>query len=447
MTNLLIVDDQVHVRTSLRILLKAEGYRVFECADGEKAVEALRERAFDLILCDQKMPGLSGMDVLRFKRSESIGGEFILMTAFGSIDSAVEAMRLGAADYIQKPFQNDELELRIDRALEHRRVRAELALMIEEFREKYGVENLVGSSEAMKRLLVTVTQMGGSVAPVLIRGASGTGKDLVARALHVNSARAENPFVTVDCAAFNETLLESELFGHVRGAFTGAVADRRGLFAQASGGTLFLDRIGETSPAVQAKLLRVLQSGEVRALGASETETFDLRILSSTSRDLPQDIADGRFREDLYYRLNVLSVQVPSLEERRSDVPLLVEHFLKEHRGEQDASIQFSADALSYLRAREYPGNVRELQSLVARAVSMSPGPIITEDFLREGDRMLGAESQGNSIRLDDVVRRAEGEAIREALSGAAANRERAASQLGISVTTLWRKMKSLGID
>ena len=266
MTNLLIVDDQVHVRTSLRILLKAEGYRVFECADGEKAVEALRERAFDLILCDQKMPGLSGMDVLRFKRSESIGGEFILMTAFGSIDSAVEAMRLGAADYIQKPFQNDELELRIDRALEHRRVRAELALMIEEFREKYGVENLVGSSEAMKRLLVTVTQMGGSVAPVLIRGASGTGKDLVARALHVNSARAENPFVTVDCAAFNETLLESELFGHVRGAFTGAVADRRGLFAQASGGTLFLDRIGETSPAVQAKLLRVLQSGEVRAL-------------------------------------------------------------------------------------------------------------------------------------------------------------------------------------
>jgi len=447
MPSLLVVDDQVHVRTSLRILLKAKGHRVVECADGDAAVAVLRERAFDVILCDQKMPGLSGMDVLSFKRDESIGGEFILMTAFGSVDSAVEAMRLGAADYIQKPFQNDELELRIARALAHRRVRSELAVMIDEFRAKYGVENLIGASEPCRLMLVNITQMGRSSAPVLISGESGVGKDSVAKALHVSSERSERPFVTADCAAFNETLLESELFGHIRGAFTGAVRDRRGLFAQADGGTLFLDRVGETSPAVQAKLLRVLQTGEVRALGATETEKFDLRVIASTTRDLASDVESGRFRQDLYYRLNVLNLRVPSLAERRSDIGLLAEHFLGRYRDEEGREIRFSEDALAYLRTREYPGNIRELISLIQRVTSLTSEPVLTGQHFRQCDESLGDGGAVNPRRLDEVVRRAELRAVTEALDASDGNREGAAGMLGVSVTTLWRKMKALGID
>jgi two-component system response regulator HydG len=328
MAKVLVVDDQRNMRTTLALMLGDAGYEVVEAYDGEHACDMVGGDAFDLVLTDLKMGSTDGIDVLRHSKEVAPLTEVIVMTAYGTIETAVEAMKLGAHDYIQKPFSEQELLIKVQKAMEKRHLAGEVSLLAAEFRERYRFENIIGRSGAVRDVLGRIVRIAPTDATVLITGESGTGKELVAKAVHANSKRATRPFVTVNCAAISETLLESELFGHARGAFTGAVSARKGLFEEADGGTFFFDEIAETPPSFQAKLLRAIQEGEIRRLGESRNLRVDVRIIAATNQDLQQSIKDKAFRQDLYYRLNVARFVLPPLRERREDIPLLVEHFL-----------------------------------------------------------------------------------------------------------------------
>jgi len=441
---ILVVDDQRNMRTTLALMLRSAGYDVDEAADGAEGKDLGAGGAYDVVITDLRMGEYDGIEVLRGIKETQPMTEVIVMTAYGTIESAVEAMRVGAFDYIQKPFTEQELTVKVSKALESRQLRGQVQLFAQEFKERYHLENVIGRSQPIRDVLSRVIKIAPTEATALITGESGTGKELIARAIHANSKRANRPFVTVNCAAITETLLESELFGYARGAFTGAVAARKGLFEEADGGTFFFDEIAETTPAFQAKLLRAIQEGEIRRVGENKPVRIDVRVVAATNVDLAQAVADRRFRQDLFYRLNVVRFVLPPMRDRREDIPLLVEFFLGKYTRKMGRRARLGEGVLDRLLGYSFPGNVRELENLVEQAVALCTNGVIgVDDILPEEPR---AASGGPGRTLADIVDEAQRQAIEAALRSADGSREQAAELLDISPTTLWRKMTRLGI-
>lgn len=441
---ILVVDDQRNMRTTLSLMLRGYGYEVDEAGSGEEGQEAAEKGAYDLVLTDLRMDGADGIEVLRSVKQSQPLTQVVVMTAYGTIESAVEVMRLGALDYIQKPFTEEELLVKVSRAMDMRRLHGQMQALAHEFKERFHFEKIVGRSQAMREVLGRVVRIAPTDATVLITGESGTGKELIARAVHANSKRASKPFVTVNCAAISETLLESELFGHARGAFTGAVSARKGLFEEADGGTFFFDELAETTMPFQAKLLRAIQEGEIRRIGENRTLKVNVRVIAATNVDLQEAVREKRFRQDLYYRLNVARFVLPPLRDRREDIPLLVHFFLDKANKKMGAQATLGDGVMEQLGRYDFPGNIREVENIVEQAVAFSGGGVISvDDILPEVPSRRGG-SRGRT--LADIVDSAEREAVSAALEVHEGNRERAAEALDISPTTLWRKMTRLGI-
>jgi two-component system response regulator PilR (NtrC family) len=391
---ILIVDDEPSMREMLRIVLRRDGYDVVVAENGTQAIERLQGEPFELLLSDIRMPDVSGVDVLRAAKAVNRDIVAFMMTAFASTDSAVEAMRLGAVDYFTKPFNMDELRLKIRQHLESRRLKQENVLLKRALNSRHQFANIIGRSEPMLEVFRLVETIAATNSTVLVTGESGTGKELVARALHFHSLRRDRPFVALNCGAVPETLLESELFGHIRGAFTGADTNKKGLLEVAEGGTIFLDEIGETTPSMQVKLLRVLQDRRFRRLGGTDEVQADVRVVAATNQDLEKLVVEGRFREDLYYRVHVLAIPLPPLRERVEDIPLLAEHFLEVFAAQMKKPVRtISADALQLLKGHAWRGNVRELQNAIERAVALEPTEAILPESLpaeiRRGSQAL----------------------------------------------------------
>src|SRR5215213_6588610 len=453
MGRILIADDHDALRRGLARALTAANHEVEEAPNGNQAIERLHEGHFDVVLSDLKMGGSDGLDVLRTTKTLHPSTAVILMTAFGSVHTAVEAMKSGAFDYVQKPFEIEEMEVKIEKALEMRRMRHELDYLRHTQNDIYDFDRIVGNSGALQRVLGVVRKVAKSNTTVLIRGETGTGKELIAGAIHHNSHRATRNFVKVNCAALPETLLESELFGHEKGAFTGADKQRIGRFEQADGGTLFLDEIGDMSPNTQAKILRVLQEHEFERLGGTRTLKVDVRLIAATNRDLTNMVAAGSFREDLYYRLNVVSVETPPLRERKEDIGSLAGFFIRRFAGELKKKIQGpEPDALKLLMRYHWPGNIRELENAIERAMLLADGTHISSDDLRLGDSGgITSPREGSSIvkipptgiPLEDVERLA----LIEALKMSNWVQKDAAELLAISPRVMNYKIKTLGID
>ena len=443
---ILIVDDEPGMRKSLAIQLRRAGYVVTEAPGGKEAAEQLGREVFDLVIADLKMEPISGLDLLRQVKQVSPEVEVIMMTAFGTVEAAVDAMRLGAFDFITKPFQPDEILLRVRNALEKRRLKEEVQLLRAEVKSAFGFEGIVGQSEGIRQILTILPRVAQTDSTVIITGESGTGKELIARAIHGASGRAQGPFVSVSCATFPEHLLENELFGHVKGAFTGALAARKGLFEEAHGGTFFLDEIGEAPLPIQTKLLRVLEERSIRRLGDNRPIAVDVRILAATNRDLATAVQDKAFREDLFYRLNVIRIHLPSLRERMEDVPLLARHFLALHGQRLQRDLDgFSAAALEILTAYPFPGNVRELSNAVEQAVALAAGPRIEPHDLPE--KLRHPDAVAVSPVGPKSLAAAERDQILERLQARGGNLGLVAKDLGISRTTLWRRMKEYKIE
>jgi DNA-binding NtrC family response regulator len=449
MALILVVDNEHSVRLTLSMLLKGKGHQVLEAADGRAAIEKLREEVVSLVITDLKMAEVSGLDVLREAKALRPETEVILLTGYGTIESAVEAMRLGAFDYVTKPFESSELLHRVQNALEHHQLVSEVRLLRQQIREQRGFGTLVGKSPEIHRVAEMVSRVAGTDTTILIEGESGTGKELVARAIHAESPRADRPFVAINCGALPETLLESELFGHVKGAFTGAIATKKGLFEEADQGTLFLDEIGDTSPATQIKLLRVLQEREIRRVGSNAPIKINVRLLAATHRPLEELVREGRFRDDLFYRLNVVAIPLPPLRDRRGDMPLLAAHFLEGAAKRLGKPVPtLSQEALSLLMEYPWPGNVRELENAIERAVLLAQQNVIypgdLPPSLRRGAHPgESAPASPKPMRLDEVER----SHILKTLEDLGWNQARAAEVLGIGRNTLWRKLKEYGIQ
>ena len=377
---ILIVDDERSMRDVLSIMLKRAGYGVTVASDGEEAIAHIDKELFDLVITDLKMPKAGGLEVLKAVKESSPESVVLIITAYASTESVVEAMKLGAYDYLTKPFQVDEVQLIIRNALEKRRLSTENILLKREMASQSSFAQIIGQSEAMQKVFDVVRKVADTKSNVLISGESGTGKELIARAIHHNSARSRLPFVTVNCSAMPEPLLESELFGHMKGAFTGAVFNKAGLFEMANGGSIFLDEIGETTPAMQVKLLRVIQEREFRRVGGTRDVKVDVRIIAATNKDLEKAVAEGTFREDLYYRLDVIPILLPPLRHRTGDIPVLAQHFLERFaRASRKPVPSLTPETMSLLVAHEWKGNVRELENLIERVVAFASEPLITE--------------------------------------------------------------------
>ncbi|HEY3234077.1 MAG TPA: sigma-54 dependent transcriptional regulator [Polyangiaceae bacterium] len=432
---ILVVDDEANARTALAELLRDEGYWIETAADGFKALPKLEEFAPDLLLTDLKMPGMDGIDLMRKAQEVEPETAVVVMTAYGAVDTAVAAMRQGAADYLTKPINIEELSIVLERVLERRRLRREAGQLRERLAAKNRVENIIGSSPPMQKVFETVLQVAPSRASVLISGESGTGKELIAAAIHEHSTRPSGPFVKLHCAALAETLLESELFGHEKGSFTGAITRRDGRFQQANGGTLFLDEVGEISPAIQIKLLRFLQEREFERVGGNQTIKVDVRIVTATNRDLAELARQGKFREDLYYRLNVVSVEVPPLRARPGDVPLLAMHFLRKYSTENGRDLRgFSDDALEQLVHYSWPGNVRELENTIERAVVVCRGDEIRSEDLSKNVVLATRNIADGIPRIPGAtIAELERFAILKTLEHTGGSTSRAAEILGIS--------------
>ena len=450
---ILVVDDEPGLRQSLRLLLAEEGFEVAEESDGERAlVRALRE-PFDAVLCDVRMPALDGLGFLRRFREAGGTALVIMMSAYGTEDAAIAAMKEGAYDYIPKPFRADEVILVLRKAEERERLRREVESLRSALGSAAASPDIVAASAAMRSALDVVAKVAPHTTTVLVTGPSGTGKEVLARELHRLSPRAHGPFVAVNCAAIPEALLESELFGHVRGAFTGAVGDHKGLFQEASGGTLFLDEIGELPGPLQAKLLRALQDGEIRRVGDRNTRRVDVRVVAATVRDLAAEAAAGRFREDLFYRLNVVAVALPPLAERPEDVPPLIAAMVARHCARLGVpKVAIEPEAMRALLDYGWPGNVRELSNVIERALVLARDGVIrrtdlTPPVLGRGPAGARAPAKlGADLTLKVHEDQLEAAIIREALQRAEGNRRRAAHLLGISVRTLFYKLKQLGL-
>lgn len=446
MPRVLLIDDDAGVRDSMSRMLRAAGYTVQSAPTGEEGFELARGESFDVILSDMRMPGLSGLDVLRKLRDVRVDASFIIMTGFGTVDSAVEAMKLGAVDFVQKPFFRDELVMRVRSAVDRRQLARQVDLLQRQMQPSASLEALVGQSRVMEKVRDLIQRAAGAPGTVLITGETGTGKELAARAIHAGSPRAARAFVPVNCAALTESLLEAELFGHARGAFTGAAGARAGLIEHAEGGTLFLDEIGTLSKNLQAKLLRALESGEVRRIGENDNRYVDVRFVAATNIDLKAAASSGDFRNDLYYRVHVHHVHMPPLRERADDVPLLVHHFLARY-GTAAGTPVCSAEAMERLIGFPYPGNVRQLQHMVQRAVATARSLEIGLDDLPE--ELLAEPATPPPV--EGTVARAREKAEREMIVATLARNQgeigAAARELQVSRTTMWRLMKKHGIE
>jgi len=449
---ILIVDDDASHRRMLEAVLMAEGYDISHAADGAEAVAAVEKQFYDLVLLDIRMSRMGGIEALQEIKGINPAIPIIIMTAYASVGTAVEALKSGAYDYLTKPLDIDELKILVQKTLRHFQLETENRYLKERLDHRFDYDNIIGQGRAMTRMFETLSLAAPSDATVLILGESGTGKELVANAIHQNSHRKDRPFIKVNCAALPETLLESELFGHEKGAFTGALTRRPGRFGQADTGTIFLDEIAEMSQATQAKILRVLQGQAFEPLGSGQTVQVDIRVIAATNRVLEEAIEKGEFREDLYYRLNVVSVTIPPLRERREDLPLLADHFLKIYAEKNRRIIKgFSPRAMDLMMRYQWPGNVRELENAVERAVILARGEVITLDELPESIRALdtgaaepapdGAPVAGRSLK------EMEKEMILRTLEQTGGNRTRAADILGISRRTLQLKLKKYDID
>lgn len=461
-SRLLIVDDEAVIRDGLKRILSGKAFAVETCSSGFSAIEIMQQREFDLIITDLKMPGMSGMEVLKSVRTLQPDTPVILITGYASIDTAVEAMKNGASDYISKPFAPDLLLEKVQSALHQRRIPLDDLCIREEVRLHHGFHQFIGESREMQKVYHRITHVAATNSTVLITGESGTGKELAARAIHENSPRKDKPFVAVDCSSLAETLLESELFGHVKGAFTGAVQTKTGLFKIADGGTLFLDEVSNISLSTQAKLLRALQERKITPIGGTELVSIDIHLVAATNKNLRTMAVEGTFREDLFFRLNIIPIELPPLRDRTQDIPILIRHFLEKYTvliGKEIRGI--APDVMSFLENHSYPGNVRELENMVERAVVLAEGDIIRNEDLELWDcndtapnrliehiPMNGEELKEMKRHIRDHAMEAlEGVFVRNALERNGWNVTRAAEETGILRPNFQSMMKKLGIS
>ncbi len=441
MRKILVIDDEQNIRKMLIRVLSPEGFIVKEADNGSEALKKLQEENYSLILLDLKMPGLNGIETLKKIRENDLNLPVIMMSAYGSISEAVEAMKLGALDYLIKPFDIEELKIIIKRAIKQYELEVENIYYREEEEKRFNFDEIIGESNSINKVLEMVKNVSPTTATVLITGESGTGKELIARAIHKNSLRKSSPFVVVNCVAFSPNLLESELFGHEKGSFTGAIARRIGRFEMANGGTIFLDEIGEMDLTIQTKLLRVLQEREFERVGSSRTIKVDVRILSATNKDLKKEVEERRFREDLFYRLNVFNIDVPPLRERKEDIPLIVGHLIAKYNKILNKKVKkVSAKAMELLLDYNYPGNIRELENIIERSMIMAKDEIIDEKYFNFISKETYIEKKGT---LKDV----EKELIIKYLIQNNANRTKTAEILGISRRSLQNKIKEYKIN
>ena len=449
---ILVVDDEESMREVIGIMLRREGYRVDLAADGVQADQQLLNQDYDLVISDIKMPRMGGMELLNRVKERSPETVMIMVTAFSSTDEAVEAMKQGAYDYITKPFRNEEIRLIVQNALERKVLRQENRELKRELGERYSFAGLIGKSKPMQRVYALIEKVANSNVNVLISGESGTGKELVARAIHYEGARRGQPFVPVNCGAIPESLIESELFGHEKGSFTGAIQQKRGLFEVADGGTLFLDEIGELPPAMQVKLLRVLQEREIRRVGGTRDLPIDVRLVAATNKNLAQEVAAGHFREDLFYRLNVIPLELPPLRDRRQDIPLLIEHFHARQADEKSVSV--SEGAMRRMLDYGWPGNIRELENVIERCVVLGHGHELSEeclpDHIRGGTRAIEetvlTALPETGLDLDAYLGEIERDILLKALERSGGVRKKAAELLGITFRSIRYRLAKFGI-
>ena len=441
---ILIVDDDLAHRTMLKKLLGGWDYNICEADDGSSAIDTVKQRAFDLILMDIRMVKVSGIEALEQIKIINPAIPVIIMTAYASVDTAVDTLKKGAYDYLTKPLDFDELKIAINRATEHNHLKKENEYLKERLGQKFDTQNMIGRSPLMVKLLETVAQVASTEATVLITGKSGTGKEMIANAIHYNSQRKDAPFIKINCAALTESLLESELFGHEKGSFTGADKRREGKFRQADGGSIFLDEVSEMSPAMQVKLLRVLQEREITRVGGAEVIAVNVRVIAASNKDLKKEMEQKRFREDLFYRLNVVALQVPPLNDRKEDIPLLAQHFLEKFATKNKKNIKgFTPQSMQKLVKYAWPGNVRELMNAVERAVVLSRAEYIHDEDLA----LLMADSPNSSVFEQPVVQEnmpldeVEKRSILEAINNCGGNKSEAARRLGITRKTLRKKL------
>ena len=456
---ILVVDDDLSMRELLGYMLGREGYLVETASGGNEALSLLKNRGFDLLLCDIRLGDISGLEVLKAARELHPGAVVIMISAFASTETAVEAMNLGAYDYVPKPFNKDEFLETVAKALELRTVEREKEILEGELRRSLHFGKIVGVSPAMQHIYKMISQVARTRSNVLITGESGTGKELIARAIHDESDRRDKPFVAINCGGIPETLMESELFGHKKGAFTGATQDKTGLFQEAHRGTIFLDEIGELSLPIQVKLLRALQERVIRPVGGAEDVAVDIRIISATNKQLEKEVIAGNFREDLFYRINVIEIKVPPLRERKADIRPLAQHFLEKYAREMGKEIRkLSSYALDLLLKYDFPGNVRELENLMERSVALSSTNIILPDSLAlsvhkrrwiEGikDRRFDLDEVAKGVSLDAILEEIERAYLKKAMDLANGNKNRAAELLGISLRSIRYRLEKLGLE
>ncbi len=444
--SILIVEDDARLRDALCQITAKEGYQPTGVESGEEALEKASEHEFALVISDLKLPGISGMQVLQSIRSATPETSIIIITAYASVDNAVEAMKNGAEDYLVKPFSLDEIRIIIKRVMEKRGILIDNALLREQLKEKYSFDNIVGNSEPMIEVYKMINKVKDTKATVLVTGETGTGKELIARALHYNGTRREKPFIPVNCCALTDSLLESQLFGYAKGAFTGALKDTPGLFELADGGTIFLDEIGDTDASFQQALLRVLEGGEIQPVGSAERKKVDVRVVAATNKDLETAVKEGKFREDLFYRLNVITIQIPPLRDRKDDILPLALYFMNKYSKENNKAVnEITTEAKSILESYQWPGNVRELENTISKAVIFESGNRLTPETFPE--RMMSysnasAMSGEDLMTLEEVSRAY----IKKVLEMTGGNKVKTSEILGINRTSLWRMIQRLGI-
>lgn len=454
---ILVVDDEESIREFLKIMLNKEGYEVTTADSGQTAIDVLEKRNFDMVVSDLQMPNVTGMELLAYVKDSCPDVVFMMITAFGTTETAVEAMKMGAYDYITKPFKIDEVKMNIANALRGQELEVENRNLKKELKMEYNFQNIVGNTDVMHQVFELIKRVSQAPTNVLITGESGTGKEMIAKAIHYNGPLKDQAFVTVNCGAIPESLMESEVFGHKKGSFTGAVNDKMGLFEAADGGTLFLDEVGELPLSIQVKLLRAIQERVIRRVGATDNQKVTVRIIAATNRDLDDMVTEGLFRKDLYYRLNVINIGSPSLRQRKSDIPLLIKHFYKKHSRRLGKSVEgISDEALDILYNYNYPGNVRELENIIERTVALEGGSTILPESLppfvnTPSGRKIASSNEievtEEGVDLDKIIGQIEKELLIKAIHTAEGIKKRAAKLLNISFRSMRYRVNKHGID